>query len=85
MLDDLETINLADTGVHPAECSFVDDDSPGKTNSKTKYIGKNKKVRNKNGKVKKIKTEISTESENQNVENENGKVKKKRPKSEPKS
>ena len=61
------TINLADTGVHPAECSFVDDDSPGKTNSKTKYIGKNKKVTNKNGKVKKIKTEISTEKQNGEV------------------
>ena len=60
-------INMADQGVHPAECSFVDDDSPGKTNSKTKYIGKNKKVRNKNGKVKKIKTEISTEKQNGEV------------------
>ena len=43
-------------------------------------MGKNKKygTKKKEIKVKKIKTEISTESENQNVKNGNGKVKKKK-------
>ena len=45
-----------------------------KLTSETKQISKNKKVRNKKGKIKKNR-KAKQRSENQNVKNENGKVK----------